>query len=69
MSLADFVPCPSVQPGPAPYAGSVVSISPATSERNDVHATSRAVRAQSAGGRCSQTARKSPHDVDHASDG
>ena len=28
MSPADFVPCPSVQPGPAPYAGSVVSISP-----------------------------------------
>jgi hypothetical protein len=69
MSLADFVPCPSVQPGPAPYAGSVVSISPATSERNDVHAMYRAVRAQSAEGRCSQTARKSPHDVDHVSDG
>jgi hypothetical protein len=48
MSLADFVPCPSVQPGPAPYAGSVVSISPATSERNDVLAMYRAVRAQSA---------------------
>ena len=45
MSLADFVPCPSVQPGPAPYAGSVVSISPATSERNDVLAMYRAVRA------------------------
>ena len=66
MSLADFVPCPSVQPGPAPYAGSVVSISPATSERNDVHAMYRAVRAQSAGGRCSKTARKPRHDVDHA---
>jgi hypothetical protein len=97
MSLADFVPCPSVQPGPAPYAGSVMavaapaggavsyrvesalrrrgsacrrsSISPETSERNDVHAMYRAVRAQSAGRRCSQTDRKSPHDVDHASDG
>jgi hypothetical protein len=57
MSPADFVPCPSVQPGPA------------TSERNDVHAMYRAVRAQSAGGRCSQTARKSRHDVDHATYG
>ena len=45
MSLADFVPCPSVQPGPAPYAGSVVSISPATSERNDVRDVSRGARA------------------------
>jgi hypothetical protein len=57
MSPADFVPCPSVQPGPA------------TSVCNDVHAMYRAVRAQSAGGRGSRTARKSRHDVDHAIDG
>ena len=69
MSLADFIPCPSVQPGAAPYAGSVVSISPAPSERNDVHAMYRAVCARSRREVGAQTARKSPHDVDHASDG
>jgi hypothetical protein len=69
MSPADFVPCPSVQLGPARYAGECRVHFPATSERNPVHVMYRAVRAQSAGGRCSKTARKSRHDVDHATYG